>query len=275
MTKKPAKKIFEFKGENYSVYDLITFYTDKRLKDFKEGEVTNLTTGECFNIKDIKKQLHLLNKDVIDAAEHLSYYEKSKLRNMLSDDENDKRLYELNIKLDNEELNFEEIKELLFLEGDDFNEYGVDVSLIGSNYIKLNQKSLFPKEIKDTTLGKFLKLLMLTTYENNIKRTNRSNSNNITKKELKEYLKISNDKTFSTIFQEMEKYNLLFRKQKPGRGFVIFINPIYANRSDKFSLDKTQYMLFKDKLEDLLPKRILTYLDIISNSSGAFIEVDD
>ena len=40
VNKKEGKKIFRFKEENYSVYDLINFYSDSRLKDFKEGEVT-------------------------------------------------------------------------------------------------------------------------------------------------------------------------------------------------------------------------------------------
>jgi len=273
--KKQAKRILEYKGEAYSIYDLLLFYTDSRLKEFKEGEVTNLTDGTVFNISSIKKDLSLMNKEVINNAEHLSYYERAKLRNMLSDDENNKRILELNSKLENNDINIEELKELLFLEGDNFGYDSVDVSLINSDFIKLNQSNLFNPEIKDVILGKFLKLLMLTTYENTVKRTNRGNSNNITKSELKKYLKISNDKTFSLTFQEMEKYDLLFRKQKAGKGFVIFINPLYANRNNKFTLDKTQYMLFKDDLKSKLPKRISAYLEKISESNNCYLEVDE
>lgn len=273
--KKEGKKIFRFKDENYSVYDLISFYSDSRLKDFKEGEVTNLNNGSFFDIKDIKKELNQLNKDVIDNAEHLSYYERAKLRNMLSDDENEKRKLELNIKLNNDTITIEELKELMFLEGDEFGEGYVKVTLFSDDFIKLNQKSLFPEGLKDATLGKFLRLLMLTTYKNEIKRTNRENSNNITKSELMKYLRISNDKTFVSVFNELEKYDLLYRKQKAGKGFVIFVNPFYANRNNKFILDKTQYKMFKDDLDSKLPKRITTYLSKNSNKSGLYVEVDE
>ena len=273
--KKEGRKIFRFKDENYSVYDLISFYSDSRLKEFKEGEVTNLTNGSFFDIKDIKKELNQLNKDVIDNAEHLSYYERAKLRNMLSDDENEKRKFELNVKLNNDTINIEELKELMFLEGDEFGEGYVKVTLFNEDFIKLNQKSLFPEELKDGSLGKFLRLLMLTTYKNEIKRTNRENSNNITKSELMKYLKISNDKTFVSVFTELEKYDLLYRKQKAGKGFVIFVNPFYANRNNKFILDKTQYKMFKDDLDSKLPKRITTYLSKNSNKSGLYVEVDE
>jgi hypothetical protein len=272
--KKDAKRIFKFKDEKYSVYDLLLFYIDKRLKDFKEGEVENLVDGEVFSITDIKSKLYLLNEEIINNAEHLSYSERSKLRGLLSEDENNKRKEELNNKLENSDIDIEELKELMFLEGDSFGEGYIDFSLIEKDYIKINQATLFPQDIKDNTLGKFLKLLMLTTYQNNIQKTNRGNSGNMSKSELKKYLKISNDKTFSTTFQELEKYDLLFRKQKPGKGFIIFINPLYANRNNKFHLDKTQYKLFKDNLKDKLPKRMCVYLDMMNNESNCALEID-
>lgn len=273
--KKEGKKIFRFKEENYSVYDLISFYSDSRLKDFKEGEVTNLTNGSFFDIKDIKKELSQLNRDVIDNAEHLSYYERAKLRSLLSDDENEKRKFELNVKLNNDDITIDELKELMFLEGDEFGEGYVKVTLFNKDFIKLNQKSLFPEELKDSSLGKYLRLLMLTTYKNNVKKTNRENSDKITKSELMKYLRISNDKTFISVFTELEKYDLLYRKQKAGKGFVIFINPFYANRNNKFILDKTQYEMFKDDLDSKLPKRVTTYLSKISNDSGLYMEVEE
>lgn len=275
VTKKDAKKIFRFKGEDFSVYDLINFYSDSRLKDFKEGDVINLIDGTVFDIKDIKKELHQLNREVINNAEHLSYSERARLRELLSDDENAKRKFELNIKLNNDDISLEEVKELMFLEGDEFGEGYVKISLISEDYIKLNQKSLFHEDLRDTALAKFLKLLMLTTYKNTIQRTNRGNSNNITKSELMKYLKINNDKTFVSVFTELEKYDLPYRKQKAGKGFVIFINPLYANRGSKFILDKTQYGFFKEDLDAKLPKRITTYLSKVNEESGLFMEVDE
>jgi len=273
--KKDAKKMLQFKDEKYSVYDLLLFFTDSRLKDFKEGDVINLTDGTVFDIKNIKENLTLMNKEVIDNAEHLSYNEKHKLRRMLSKDENDKIKAELNSKLNSEIITMEELKELMEIEGDDFDDSGVNVSLINTDFVKLNQGNLFNPKIRDVTLGKFLKLLMLVTYENTVKRTNRDNSKNITKTELKKYLGIANDKTFSNIFQEMETYDLLFRKQKTGKGFVIFINPLYANRGSKFNLDKTQYVLFKDNLKEKLPKRLSYYMDKIVEENNCYFEIDE
>lgn len=96
---KYAKKIFIFKEEYYSVYELISYYSDSRLKEFKDGDVINLIDGTIFDIKDIRKELHNLNKEVVQNAEHLSYSDRAKLRDMLSDDENYKRRIELNKKL--------------------------------------------------------------------------------------------------------------------------------------------------------------------------------
>ena len=273
--KKEAKKIFKFKDENYSVYELIGFYIDERQKDYKEGEVYNLSTGECFDISEITNHSKELNEFIMDNSEHLSYYDKSKIRKILSADECEKIKRELNIKLDNDTITLDELKELMFMEGDNFGEGYVKISLINKNYIKLNQKSIFPDEIRDTTLGKYLKLLLLTTYKNNIQKTNRANSGNMNKKDLMKYLKIANEKTFTSVFMELEKYDLLYRKFKAGKGFSIFINPFYANRNSEFILDKTQYQLFKEDLVNKLPKRIATYLEKVAEMDDMVINIDE
>lgn len=273
--KKEAKKIFKFKGENYSIYELIGFYIDERQKEYKEGEVNNLSTGEYFDISEITNHSKELNEFIMDNSEHLSYYDKSKIRKILSADECEKIKRELNIKLDNDMITLDELKELMFMEGDNFGEGYVKISLINKNYIKLNQKSIFPDEIRDTTLGKYLKLLLLTTYKNNIQKTNRANSGNMNKKDLMKYLKIANEKTFTSVFMELEKYDLLYRKFKTGKGFSIFINPFYANRNSEFILDKTQYQLFKEDLVNKLPKRIATYLEKIAEMDDMVINIDE
>lgn len=270
-----SKKIFNFNNELYTGQELLLFYSDKRFKDFKSGEVTNIYSGVMFDIANIQKELHSLNKEIINNTEHLSYYQKSKIRKILSASEIAKLKIELESKLEDDTISIEELTELMDIEGDSYSVNGVDISLITNDFIKLNQKNLFPDEIKDTTLGKFLKLLMLTTYKNTINRTNRGNSKNITKSELKKYLKINTDKSFSTLFQEMENFDLLFRKQKMGKGFVIFINPIYANRGNSFHLDKTQYQLFKDNLQNKLPKRIIKYMDLIGGGDTFTLDIDE
>lgn len=270
--KKPASKIFEFKGHKYSSYDLLSYYVDYRVQDmFRNGEVTNLETGEIFDINDIKQHIHGLNKDIVNNLEHLSYYEKQKIKNYIEKDEREKKLLELEIKLNNDTINFEELKELLFRKDYNFGENYINISLIDNNFIKLNQNAVYPKEIRDCTLGKFLRLLGIVTYKNELKSTNHGNSKNISKAELMDFLGISNKNTFSSIFQEMEKFELLYRKQIKGKGFLIFINPYYANRGTELKIDNTQYYLFKNKLEDKLPKEVNKFFEL-SNSKVIFIE---
>ena len=72
--------------------------------------------------------------------------------------------------------------------------------------------------------------------------------------------------------KELEKFKLLYRKEEKGKGFTIFINPIYANREESFKLNKTQYNLFKENLQDRLPKRICKYMEML-NIDGMHLKV--
>lgn len=162
--------------------------------------------------------------------------------------ENDKlenRVMELETKLDNDTINFEELKELLSHKNYNFGDNYIHISLINNNFVKLNQNVIYPKEIKDYTLGKFLRLMGIMTHKNELKSTNHGNSKNISKAELMDFLGISNKNTFSSIFQEMEKFGLLYRKQIKGKGLIVLINPIYANRGDNFKLTKDLLNAFK------------------------------
>lgn len=269
---KSGKKIFEFKGNKYDLFELVRYNVDYRALDYQSGEVTNTSTGECFDITEIRKNTKELNQMLMDNSEHLSYYERRKLRLMLSGEENAKIKVELEAKLDADTITLDELLVLMDIEGDDYGYGCVKISLFNKDFIKLNQKSLFPEELKDATLGKYLRLLMLTTYDNTLQNTNRANSKEVSKADLMKYLKINSETTWVSLFKELEKHKLLYRKEEKGKGFTIFINPIYANREECFRLDKTQYNLFKENLQDRLPKRICKYMEMI-NVDGMHLKV--
>ena len=267
---------YKFKDKEYDLETLYCYHMDKRLDGFEEGEVIHNEDGEVFDIKDIKNYRHLLNKNLIKNASHLSYPTRRRIFNALSDDERKTLEEEFVLKIDSNSITLEELKVYMELINSEANERGgVPYSFITDNFIKLNQSIKIPSEISDATLGKFYRLLNLVTYKNTVNTTNHGNSNKINKLGLMEYLGIKNEKTFRTSFAEMEKYSLLHRKENKGRGFTILINPIYANRDDKFSLNCTMYDLFKESLDLILPKYIIKYFELENKSNGLSIDIDE
>lgn len=257
-------KIFKYKDKKYSITELINLHYDNRIIGYESGIVTNIKTLEEFNISDISNYIINTNIDFIDELNHLEYNARNRITDIISNDINKKILTELEVKLENDTITEIEIKNLLLLKGYSFSESGVVINTMPTDFVKLNQKSdIFDIDISDNMLGKFTRLLSMLTYDNIIQKTNRGNSNHISKSELMDKLKIKSKSIFSNVFNTFEDLNLLKRVYNKDGSFDIVMNPYYIVRNNKIIIDKTQYLLFfKDR--DLLPKEVCKFLDLSS-----------
>lgn len=156
------------------------------------------------------------------------------------------RVVELETKLDNDTINFGEVKELLSHKNYSFGDSCVDIDLIKNDFVVVNHLAISFKNLSLGTLGRFLKLLTLITYKNEVvKKVNHRKSSAISKSEIMEFLEMKSPTIFIKTFKKLEEAELLYRKQIKGKGFIVLINPIYANRGDAFTLTKDLLDAFK------------------------------
>ena len=112
-----------------------------------------------------------------------------------------------------------------------------------------NLEDLEINKIRDSTLGKFLSLSKLLCSDGVIRHGNFSKrTTTILKKEIMDFLEIKNEKTFTSIFLELEQFNILKRFIISGKGFKIFINPKYC-RHINYTKNSECDELFKNTIE--------------------------
>lgn len=129
-----------------------------------------------------------------------------------------------------------------------------------------NFEDLDLKLIGDSDIGKFVKLSNLLCSDGVIRKGNLSNkTTRINKKELMGYLDINSEKSFSTIFNSLEKYFLLKRVQLVGKGFTIYVNPKYC-RTQNYKTNKICEDLFElNKIQNIEEYFLYRFLDKFNN----------
>lgn len=266
-----GKKILEFKSIRYDFDNLIYEYCSSEKDEFKAGEVINLETGEIFDIQDLPEIYIEMNQGVIDASNHLTYTQRSRVRKLLNNSVTEFREKLLESKLNDNTITKEELEEFIFIKDNrDIKEEfksadGIRANLI-NKFVKLNQEIPMPKEISLVTIGRYYRLIEVLIHKNKILNKPHGNSKEPTKSDLMKYLECNSNTTFRNFMKELEKYNIARRFSLPNNRFIIFINPLYAHKD--LIISKELYNIFKDVLEEKLDKRILKYLEFIYNESS-------
>ena len=275
-----GRKTLMFKEVKYDFDNLLFLYCDSKKDEFKEGEVYNLDTGEDFDIKDLPKIYIEMNQGIIDASNHLTYTQKSRVKNILNYSINEFREKLLCGKLMKDEITKEELEEYIYIKDKrdikkEFNDSnGVRADVI-TKFVKLNQEIPLPEEINLQTVGRYYRLLEVLIHKNKIFKKPHGNSKEPTKIELMDYLQCKSKSTFSSFISSLEKHNIARRFKLPNNRFIIFVNPLYAHKD--LIISKELYNVFKDILEQKLDKRILRYMEFIyaeSEISGSVVYTD-
>ncbi len=55
-------KLLEFKGNKYDFLELIKYASDKKLSEYFYGDVVNTSTGEIFDVSELRMQFDNLNE---------------------------------------------------------------------------------------------------------------------------------------------------------------------------------------------------------------------
>lgn len=129
--------------------------------------------------------------------------------------------------------------------------------------ILFDLKELEFENIRDTTLGKYLLLSNLLCSDGVIRKGNFSQRKTIIlKKEIMDYLRISNEKTFHSIFKELEYYNLARRVIISGKGIKIYINPKYCrHRNYKNNSECDNLFEIEEKYEQIKEYYVYRFTD--------------
>jgi len=269
-----GKRILEFKEVRYDFDNLIYLYCDSDKDEFKEGFVTNLETGEEFDINNLPDIYIEMNEGLLNESLHLTYEQRSRLRRILNPKMVLYREKILEKKLEEDTISKEELEEyILIVDRRDIKiefdcSKGIKADLI-TKFVKLNQEIPLPRGIGLVSIGRYYRLLELLLHKNKIYKKPHGNSREPSKKELMEYLECNSANTFRTFIQDLEKYNIARRFKLPNNRNIIFINPIYAHKD--LIISKELYNVFKDVLEMKLDKRILKYMEFIYQENN---EVD-
>lgn len=260
------KKILEFKLIKYGFEELVYNYCSSEKDEFKEGYVTNLLTGEEFDINKLPEIYIEMNQGVVDASEHLTYYQRSLINRVLNNSINKYKEKLLCKKLEEDTITKEELEEYIFLvdrrdiKSEFENNKGVRADIINT-FIKVNQELPIAREVSLANIGRYYRLLEVLIHKNKILNKPHGNSNEPSKKELMEYLECKSENTFRVFIQEMEQFNIARRFKLPNNRNIIFINPLYAHKD--LIISKELFNVFKDVLEQKLDKRILKYLELV------------
>lgn len=266
-----GKKVLKFKEIKYDWDTLLFNYCDSEKDEFKDGLVINLDTMEEFNINNLIDIYIEMNQGIIDASNHLSYQQRSKIRKHLNYQINKYREDLLEKKLNEDTISKEELEEFILLKDNrDIKEEfktteGIRADLI-TKFVKLNQELPLPSEISLTNVGRFYRLLEVLVHKNKIFKKSHGNSKEPNKDELMKYLECKSNNTFRVFIQELENNNIARRFKLPNNRNIIFINPLYAHKD--LIISKELYNVFKDVLEEKLDKRILRYMEFIYNESN-------
>ena len=238
-----GKKTIEYNGNKYFIKRLVELTKTDDLKHmFKDGECTDLTTGEVFNISEIeniwKEKYSKLNDDSMNL---LDYNKNRKFNKELNKDLNDIKLKELEGKYVNGEIDKDELMELIYLKYDNHKMY-----LNYDNYIKINKKI---PNLNDSDLGKFYKILNKLTHKSNtLLNMDDIRSNPLSKIEISNLLGIG--------IKPTERYLKKLKDKGIIKHIIIdnknhyMINPIYAFNGNV--IGSYTYINFREEIEELM-----------------------
>jgi len=252
-----------FKDDEYTFKELFSFYLTKK-KHFQYGEVINTSTGEMFDIseiKDVKSQYYELLKEVTNT---IGNDNDRRIKWAIEHEYKENRYKELKEKFEKDITNLEEMQEYIKLKKEfdsDFLKGRCEFSISYDSFIILNINEKIPKTVKYIDKGRFLDMLHFLSYDNIMKHNPRKNGRAIKKEELMEELGFNDYSSYRKFINVLIKNNLIKEVPTNNKTKVIILNPIYVNRNIR--IDYTTYLMFQSDLKKFLTKEEIKIIELM------------
>lgn len=260
-----------YKGNKYALIQLIKYYYDEGLRDFKDGEVQDESTGEVFDIRELfyiyKEKLY----DLLQNSRNFSTtQEQLQIKRIYEKQIKDIRIIDLRSKLEDDTITLVEIEEWISLMSHkDRTNFGVAKY---SNFIQINHAKPKPKGLSRSDYSRFFELIYIMNYENSLKY---SNGKPIKREKLCELLEFVSVSGLDKFISKLKKYNMVIRTEPNiNRISFLMVNPAYAMR--QMQIDLTTYNYFKEDLDELLTPLEKKYIELKGNSlnSNSILQVE-
>lgn len=235
-----GKKNIKYKDEMYFMQRLVELHETEDLKSmFGEGECVDISTGEIFDIKDIKKiwleKYSRLNEEARDVLDYNKHY---KLNKMLNNSIRGTRTKELEDKYLHKMISIEELEELIMLKYS-----SKEIYLSYESYIMVNREI---PNLSDADLGKFYKIMLNLTHKaNTILNKIDVRSNPMKKQDIAKILNIEVKSTEQ--YLKRLKDNRVIKEIVINNKKYLMINPRYAFSGN--SVSPYTYTAFRDEVE--------------------------
>lgn len=262
-------KVLEFKGSKYTFLELIKYASDDRLKEYCNGNVVNNTTGEMFDIGELKYKYDELNLKLLENLEHMTPYQRKKILEYASKGYDVIREQVLMEKFENNTINYDECKELLLIQ----NHKNKDLLKVKfDEFYIVNKMKPKPKGLSDDYYGKFFNMVSyFMSCRNRLEYI--KNGKPIKKEDISKHLELKNPRSLDTIIKKLCEYKL-FAKGKMGNRNYLIINPAYVNM--QFQITYEVYLLFKEDLDEMLSPIEIKMLELsVVESTSPIIEVEE
>ena len=254
-------KVLEFKGDKYDFLEIIKYASDDKLSTYFDGDVTNINTGEVFDVSELRVKYDELNIQLLDNLEHMSPYQRKKILEYATKGYDAIREGVLTEKFNNDAITADECRELLSIQN----------NIKRSQVLKMRYESFYtvnkskdkPEQLSDDYYGKFFRLIKFMSCRNRMEHI--VNGKPIKKEDIMKHLglKVS---AFDIFLKKLEILNMITRG-KIGKYKYIIINPAYANM--QFQITYDIYKLFKSDMDDLLSPIEIKLLQLIQSEDSS------
>ena len=252
-------KSFTFKENKYGLTNLIRYHYDSSLKDFNEGIVDDMSTGESFDISEIFARYKERISDLLkDSKEFSSPSEQARIKKIYENQIKGIKIVEFQSKLDDNTITLKDIEDWINLMSfKERNNFGI---VKYNKFITINNAKPKPKDLAYVDYGRFFELIYIMNYENKLAYSNNS-KNPIKRNVLVEKIGFKSVGSLDNFTGRLKKVGMLI-KTEPNKDNISFymINPAYAMR--KMEIDFTTYTYFKSDLDDLLTLLEKKYIEL-------------
>lgn len=258
-------KVLEFRGNKYSFLELIKYASDKKLTEYFYGDVINTSTGEVFDISELRMQFDSLNEKLLENLEHMSPYQRKKILEYATKGYDTLREKFLEEKFEACTITYDECKELLLIK----NYKNKDILKVKfDEFYLVNKVKNKPKQLSCDYYGKFHMLIAyFMSCRNRMEHV--TNGKPISKKDLMAALEMKTERAFEIFVKKLCECKLL-AKGSIGKRKYLVVNPAYANM--QFQITYEVYMLFKEDLDEILSPIEVRMLELsVIDSNSPFI----
>lgn len=258
-------KLLEFKGNKYDFLELIRYASDKKLSEYFYGDVVNTSTGEIFDVSELRMQFDNLNEKLLENLEHMTPYQRKKILEYASKGYDTIRETFLTEKFEANTITYEECKELLLIK----NHKSKDILKVKyDEFYLVNKVKNKPKDLSCDYYGKFHMLIAyFMSCRNRMEHI--ANGKPISKQDLMMVLELKSERAFEIFVKKLCECKLLAKGTLGKRKYLV-VNPAYANM--QFQITYEVYTLFKDDLDEILSPIEVRMLELsVMDSNSPFI----